>query len=191
MHFFTWNVFLYTFFFVSIELIIFIFLIYESSLYLKNHRSFSVTHIRNISQLCYILSCHFFPVHQAFFKWHLLKWLKKIFPYTKKNSPPKRPCFRVDWMEWMCSLWDEACRHRKVGAGCACSLPLTDSSVRRQLGPSAEAWLVFLALPVITGEEGRPHLCWTIQSGSLEPADMPQSHKGQKHHQRGFSLLTS
>ena len=76
-------------------------------------------------------------------------------------------------------------------AGRARSLPLTDSSVQRQLGPGAEAWPVFLALPVITGEEGRPHLRWTIQSGSLEPADMPQSHKGQKHHQRGFSLLTS
>lgn len=83
----------------------------------------------------FVTSFHvIFSQYIKHFLWHLLKQLKKIFPYTKKNSPPERPCFRVDWMEWTHSLWDETRCHRKVEAGCARSLPLTDISVRRPLG---------------------------------------------------------
>ena len=91
--------------------------------------------------------------------------LKKIFPCTIKFPPLKKTV--SEWTEGSKPTVTEMkrCSHRKVKAEEARSLPLTvtapdrDSSGPCQLGAGGEAWQVFLARPVITGEEGRPHAC--------------------------------
>lgn len=88
------------FFGVSIELIIFVFLIYESSLYIKNRRSFSVIHIRNISQLCYIKSYFMSFFSSTLSTFYDIFWkIKKDFSLYCKISPAEEDRFRVDWGE--------------------------------------------------------------------------------------------
>ena len=49
----------------------------------------------------FVTSFHvIFSQYIKHFLWHLLKWLKKIFPYTKKNSPPPQKGPVSEWTGW-------------------------------------------------------------------------------------------